>query len=131
MVSRAESKMLTDVELELMTILWRIGQGSVSDVMSELPQGRELAYTSVSTILRILEQKKVLEAQKEGRGHTYVPLLKKSDYEVRAVRDVVSRVFSGTRTELVKQLLNTGDLSQAELEEIKALIDQASTRRES
>lgn len=118
-------KMLTEVELELMNILWRLGEGAVSDVLGSLPAGRNLAYTSVSTILRILEQKGVLKARKEGRGHVYVPLLKKSEYEVRAVNHVVQKVFDGTPLALVKQLVNSGDLGKADLDELKKLISKA------
>jgi predicted transcriptional regulator len=70
--SRDESKLLTETELELMTILWKLGEGSVNDVLAELPQGRDLAYTSVSTILRILEQKKnPLEPQRGERARLH------------------------------------------------------------
>jgi predicted transcriptional regulator len=122
-------KMLTDVELELMSILWRLGEGSVSDVIENLPAGRDLAYTSVSTILRILEQKSVLKTRKEGRGHVYIPLLKKSDYEARAVRHVVDKVFEGTPVALVRQLLDTGGLGQADLEELKALLEKTGEKK--
>ena len=53
---KATDRMLTETELELMTILWRIGEGSVAEVLEKLPRERDLAYTSVSTILRILER---------------------------------------------------------------------------
>lgn len=120
-----EEKLLTDVELELMTILWRLGEGSVADVLKELPPGRELAYTSVSTVVRILEQKGVVRARKEGRGHIYAPLWAKKDYEAKAVRHVVDRVFQGTPTELVRQLVHSGDLTMSDLMELKALIAEA------
>lgn len=113
---------LTDVELELMTILWKLNEGSVTDVMEQLPKNRDLAYTSVSTILRILEQKGVLKTRKEGRGHIYIPALKKSDYESRTVKDVVDRVFQGTPIALVKQLLDSVKINKSEIEEIKKLI---------
>lgn len=113
---------LTDVELELMTILWKLNEGSVTDVMEQLPKNRDLAYTSVSTILRILEQKGVLKTRKEGRGHIYIPALKKSDYESRTVKDVVERVFQGTPIALVKQLLDSVKINKSEIEEIKKLI---------
>ena len=119
-----EEKMLTEVELELMSILWRLGEGTVNDVISGLSLGRELAYTSVSTILRILEQKKIVKARKEGRGHTYVPLLTKDAYETKAVRHVVDRVFEGTPANLVNHLLKAGDLTEQDIAELKALIDQ-------
>ncbi len=120
----AELKMLTDVELELMTILWKRGEGSVNDVIEGLPAERDLAYTSVSTILRILEQKGVLKTRKEGRGHIYIPQLKKTEYEARAVRDVVDRVFDGTPVALVRQLLGSVEIKSDELAELKNLIQK-------
>lgn len=117
-------KLLTDVELELMTILWRIGEGSVAQVMAELSEERDLAYTSVSTILRILEQKKILETRKEGRSHIYIPLLNKTDYEAKTVRHVVNRVFEGAPTSLIKRLLDTVSIDEKELKAIKELIEK-------
>ena len=87
---------LTDAELELMTILWKLGQGSVNEVMAELPKGRDLAYTSVSTILRILEQKQILTTRKEGRGHLYIPKITKAEYEEATIEKVVAKVFDGS-----------------------------------
>ena len=122
-------KLLTDVELELMSILWRLGEGAVSQVMAELPKGRNLAYTSVSTILRILEQKEVLKARKEGRGHVYIPVLKKDEYEAKTLRHVVNRVFDGTPVALVKQLLGSVPVSENEIDEIKSLIESWNQKR--
>lgn len=124
-----EAKLLTDVELELMTILWRIEEGSVAQVMDELPKGRDLAYTSVSTILRILEQKKIVETRKEGRGHIYIPILTKTDYEARTVKHVVDRVFEGAPVTLIKRLLDTVDISKKDLEDIKKLFDKSGTHK--
>ncbi len=125
----ANGKLLTETELELMTILWRLGEGSVADVIGQLPKARDLAYTSVSTILRILEQKEILKTRKEGRGHIYIPRLKKSDYEANTVRHVVERVFDGTPMALVRQLLDSGRLDENDLKELKHLIDQAGGRK--
>lgn len=118
------ARLLTDTELELMTILWKLSEGTVADVIRQLPEERKLAYTSVSTILRILEQKQVLKSRKEGRGHVYVPKVKKSDYESRTVKHMVNRVFDGTPLSLVKQLLETVQLNSQELMELKNLIAQ-------
>ena len=116
--------MLTEVELELMTILCKRGEASVSDVIDELPTDRKLAYTSVSTIIRILEQKEILGSRKEGRGHIYFPLLLKSQYESKAVKHVVEKVFEGTPLLLVKQLLSSTKLSEKDIQELKDLIKQ-------
>lgn len=123
-----QQKMLTEVELELMTILWKLSEGSVADVIEQLPQDRKLAYTSVSTILRILEQKGVVAARKEGRGHIYIPVLKKSEYEAKTVKHVVERVFDGTPVALVRQLLNTSELNEADLNELKKMIENAEAK---
>jgi predicted transcriptional regulator len=122
-------KLLTETELELMTILWRLGEGSVSEVQEALPEDRPLAYTSISTILRILEQKGVLKARKEGRGHVYVPVLSKADYEAKTVRHVVNRVFDGAPVSLVRQLLNTVDLAPQDLEELRRILDAAGRKK--
>lgn len=123
------TRLLTETELELMSILWRLGEATVSEVMEELPSSRDLAYTSVSTILRILEQKMVLATRKEGRGHKYIPLLRKSDYEAKTVQHVVERVFDGTPVALVRQLLDSVDLDAGELAQLKKLISEASSRK--
>jgi predicted transcriptional regulator len=125
----ASGKMLTETELELMTILWRLKEGSVSDVMTQLSEERDLAYTSVSTILRILEQKNILKTRKEGRGHIYTPVLEKNEYEAKAVRHVVERVFDGTPVALVRQLLDTVKMNDEDLKELKDMINQMGGRK--
>jgi predicted transcriptional regulator len=120
----SESKLLTETELELMNILWKLGEGAVSDVIEHLPQGRELAYTSVSTILRILEQKKVVGSRKAGRGHIYYPLVKKDDYEATSLHHLVSKVFDGDPSTLVRRLIESKDLNESELAEIRQLLNQ-------
>ncbi|MBI3557648.1 MAG: BlaI/MecI/CopY family transcriptional regulator [Deltaproteobacteria bacterium] len=107
-----------------MTLLWRLGEGSVNDVLAALPTGRKLAYTSVSTILRILEQKEIVSSRKEGRGHIYVPRLTKDKYEAVTVQDVVSKVFDGAPASLVKRLLDESELSEEELKAIRKLINE-------
>lgn len=128
MSKKTDEKLLTDVELELISILWKMGEGSVNDVIFLLPPERELAYTSVSTILRILEQKKILKTRKEGRGHVYIPLLTKDEYEKKALNHVVEKVFESPMA-LVKQLLDSNKLTEKELEEIKALFGKSGMRK--
>lgn len=124
-----DNKLLSETELELMTLLWKLGEGTVSDVLQQLPKERELAYTSVSTILRILEQKGILKTRKEGRGHVYTPQIKKSDYEIKTVKHVVERVFDGTPMALVRQLLDTTQLNEDDIKELKKLISKAGVRK--
>lgn len=120
-----DEKLLTETELELIQILWKLGEGAVNDVLENLPPNRDLAYTSVSTILRILEQKKIVSSRKEGRGHVYKPLISKSHYEEKAVKYMVGRVFDGAPLALAKQLLQTNELTADDLNELKLLITRA------
>lgn len=122
MTKVAPGKLLTEVELELMTCLWQLGEGSVHDVLGALPPGRKLAYTSVSTVLRILVGKGVLGTRKEGRGHVYVPRVSKAAYETASLRHMVQRVFDGAPGALVRRLLETEELDEKELASIRALL---------
>jgi predicted transcriptional regulator len=119
-----QKKLLTEVELELMGILWKMEEGAVSEILAHLPKGRKLAYTSVSTILRILEQKKVIASRKEGRGHVYYPILKKNQYEDVSLNHLVSRVFDGVPTSLVRRLIEAEKISDEDLKNIRLLIDE-------
>jgi predicted transcriptional regulator len=114
---------LTEVELELMTILWRLGEGTVNDVIAGLPPARPLAYTSVSTVLRILEKKGFLASRKQGRGHVYVPRVTKATYESFSVRDLITRVFDGTPGELVRCLVEEA-LSPEDVKALRAALDR-------
>jgi predicted transcriptional regulator len=114
---------LTPVELELMEILWKIGQGTVHDVMDHLAKHRNLAYTSVSTILRILQQKKILSAEKKGRQHIYVPALSKQTYANHSVKKMVKQIFSGNSVQLVAYLMNKQDISRDDIAALQKILD--------
>jgi predicted transcriptional regulator len=120
---RRLERLLTETELELMTILWRLGGGTVGEVLAALPADRPLAYTSVSTILRILEQKGVVDSEKVGRGHRYLPTVAKEDYETFALGQVVSKVFDGQPLSLVRRLVDTAGLSRKEIAALRQLLD--------
>ncbi|WP_430384229.1 BlaI/MecI/CopY family transcriptional regulator [Archangium violaceum] len=111
-----------------MQIVWRKGEVSVADVLEALPPERKLAYTSVSTVLRILEQKGVLGSRKVGRGHLYSALLPREAYEVQSVRHLVETVFAGTPSALVERLVEAVPLSPEEVEQIRELLGKKGSR---
>lgn len=113
---------LTPTELEFMQIIWRLGTASVHDVIKESP--RKLAYTSVATIMRILEQKGALQSIKEGRSHTYLPLITQEQVEQRSLAQLVERVYLGDPAKVIRQLVDTGDLDDQALREIQALLQK-------
>jgi predicted transcriptional regulator len=122
--ARAQSieKPLTATELEMMNIIWRLGPCSVLQVVEQLRPARELAYTSVSTIVRILEQKGYVTSFKEGRGHLYDAAVSKEEYQRSTVQRMVTSVFDNTPALLVRRLLDTESLSSDDLAEIRALL---------
>jgi predicted transcriptional regulator len=122
--AKTRPRLLTEVELELMTALWQVGAATVREVLDLLPKERKLAYTSVSTILRILEKKKLVRARKEGKAHVYSPTVTKSDYESRSLRHLVEKVFDGTPSAMVMRLLDDEGLSAEELREIQSRLKE-------
>jgi predicted transcriptional regulator len=117
------TRLLTESELELMTILWRLEGATVNEVLAALPPNRPLAYTSVSTILRILEQKGVVTSEKIGRGHRYLPAVAKDAYEGFALDQVVETVFDGQPLSLVRRLFDGAGLTRRDLASLRALLD--------
>jgi predicted transcriptional regulator len=122
--SSSRKLLFTDAELELMTILWRLGEGNVNDVLAQMATERPPAYTTVSTILRILKAKGVVRARKEGRGHVYVPNVSKQEYEGRALDHMIGRVFDGAPVALIRRLVESDCLSLQERRAIRALLDR-------
>lgn len=116
--------LLTDTELELMLILWKLQEATVHDVIAALPKARIMAYTTVSTIIRILEKKGFVASRKEGKAHFYSAKLSKKNYESRTLGHVVGRLFENTPAALVARLIDDHKLSAKEVAELKRLLDK-------
>src|SRR5215469_4082875 len=101
---RKKAVVLTDHELRLMEVLWRIKRGSVADVTNGL-KPPALAYSTVLTTLRTLEQKGYLDHEEEGRAYIYRPLIARGDAAKSAVRHVVDRFFGQSPGALAVSLL--------------------------
>jgi len=123
-MKREKREFLTEVELEFMTQLWQLGQGTVRDVMANLAPGRNLAYTSAATILRILEQKEFVASTRKGKTFVYKPLLAKGAYQSRSLKNLSEKLFDNTPTALIARLVDDYDLTEEALEEIRALVDK-------
>ncbi len=123
-MARRRSDMLTDVELEFMIALWSIGSGSVRDIMAKLPQdGGKRAYTSVATIMKILDDKGYVKSERKDRALHYFPTLNKGDYEGRSLKNLSNALFGGTPTALVARLVDDAELTDDMIQEIRDIID--------
>lgn len=124
MREKKKSELLTEVELEFMNELWALGEGTVRDVLEQLPEDRNLAYTSAATILRILEQKEFVSSRKEGKRHVYVPALGKDAYQSRSLKNLSAKLFDDAPASLVARLVNDEELTDEALGQIRALVDR-------
>lgn len=124
MRKKKNRSLLTEVELEFMTELWTLGEGSVRDVLAQLPEGRDLAYTSGATILRILEEKGFVESRKDGKSLIYTPLLAKDTYQTRSLQNLSRTLFDDTPASLVARLVDDARLTEEDLEDIRALVER-------
>jgi predicted transcriptional regulator len=123
-MSEDKTRLLTDAELELMQVLWGLGEGTVRDVLEALPGEKQPAYTTVSTILRILEQKGFVASRKAGRSHIYTPAVEKPGYQARTLRRVVSDLFGGSPSALVRRLIAAEEVDEDELRALQRLLDE-------
>jgi len=119
-----EQRLLTPAELELMTVLWDCGPATVRQVMEQLPAGKEPAYTTVSTILRILEQKGFVGSSKAGRSHLYAPAVDRREYEGRNLRQLIGSLFGGDPSALARRLVDDEQLGEDDLRDLQRLVDE-------
>lgn len=113
---------LTDRELDVMSILWRAGSGTVAEVKEQLGAG--LAYTTVLWALQTLSEKGFVRHTKEGRAYRYVPAIKPEDAGGGVLSQVVDKVFQGSASMLVAQLVRERNVPVKELERMRALLDE-------
>ncbi len=125
------SNTLTEAELRIMRILWDRGESLVSDLVSAMPAHAPLAYTSILTTVRILEQKGYVEHRQEGRAFLYSPCVAEYDASRSEVRHVLHRFFDNSRERLMLSLLGESDITQEELQRLKEAIAQAEAAAES
>jgi BlaI family transcriptional regulator, penicillinase repressor len=122
---RPSSATLTPQELELMKIVWQKGQATVRDVYETLLERRKIAYTTVMTMMRVLEKKGYVKTQRENRAFVYRPTRPERQVVRSMVREFVDRVFNGSAQPLLVHLVEDRRLSPKELEELERLIHEA------
>lgn len=118
---RRKSENLTEVEQRVMEVLWSAGSGTVSEVLSAVDTPKPLAFNTVQTMLRILEQKQYVRHTEEGRAFRYFPLVDKEQASRSAVHSVVRRFFESPGA-LALNLLQHEDVTPEELARIRRLI---------
>ena len=112
---RPKSRTLTALELEIMKIVWQLKSATVHDVYESLLERRRIAYTTVMTIMKILEQKQYLKRRLEERAYVYQATRSSKQVIKGMVREFVNRVFDGSARPLLAHLVEDRSLSAEEL----------------
>ena len=127
-MARSTSKHPTVLELEILKILWRDGELTGREVRDRLAETRELAYTSVMTVMGIMEDKGYVKRKKSGRMFIYSPRVTEAATKKRMLRDVVDRVYEGSTMSVVVNLLESSNIDPDELNHLRELIKQKSAQ---
>jgi predicted transcriptional regulator len=124
-MARRRSPALTDAEARVMSVLWQRQTATVGEVVDELSKKRPATYSTVQTMLRILETKGYVAHDKVARAFVYRPVVDEQQARRRALRHLVRRLFNGSPSLLVLNVLEDEQIDPAELEKLKKLIEDA------
>jgi predicted transcriptional regulator len=124
-MARHPSPALTDAEARVMSVLWHRKTATVGDVVAAMKKKRPVTYSTVQTILRILENKEYVAHEKVARAFVYRPIVDEQQARRRALRHLVGRLFEGSPSLLVLNVLDDKEIDPSELARMKKLIEDA------
>ncbi len=121
----------TDRELEALKVLWDRHEATVRDVADAMnARGAELAYTTVLSLLQVMEQKGLVSHRRDGKAYVYLPLIERESTFRKIAGGFLQRVFDGAVDEYLVHALESRPLNPQELDELQAMIDAARKRTE-
>lgn len=121
-------KKLSESQLEIMKVVWRLGEATVRDVYEALRLQRPIAYTTVMTMMKNMEARGHLKKRSEGRAFVYTATVPENRMLRRIVGDFIDRVFNGSTEPLLAQLVEERRLSEKDLEKISKMIQEKKSR---
>jgi BlaI family transcriptional regulator, penicillinase repressor len=122
---------LSKSEIQISSIVWKLGQARVRDVVAALPTDWQPDFFTVQTYLRRLKAKGYLKTRREGRADVYVPAIEKSNVLRQVIADFVNRTFEGQAMPLMQHLIQEKNLTPAQIDELQAALDLLKVRRKS
>lgn len=120
-------KELTKRELHVLEILWQIKKGFVNDVINQFPEPKP-PYTTISSIIRILENKGYLNHKAYGNTHEYTPRISKLKFKKQALKNLITNYFDGSLENVVSFMVEEKELSGQEIKELSDLIERYKTK---
>ena len=116
---------MSPAETEILRLVWQRGEATVQQIHGALPAGRKVAYKTVQTLLRRLEEKGYLTHKTEGKAHVFCPAVKREAVVKRTVLDFLDRLFGGDPRPLMHFLAQEGRIDAKDVEELRKLIDES------
>jgi predicted transcriptional regulator len=123
-MARSASKHPTDGELEILQFLWTHGSSSLGEICAALRQQRQVATTTVATVLKVMREKGLAKRRKTSRGFSWSAIVKREKTASGMIGKLIERVFEGSAQQLVAHLVEDGNLSSDDLDEIRLLLDK-------
>lgn len=114
---------LGETEMEVLHHVWDMGEATVKEVRTRILEDRDVAYTTIMTVMKNLAVKGYLKYRKEGVSYVYSPARQPDSVRSNLIEDLIKKVFKGSPKELVQTLVKSKDLSQKDLADIKNIID--------
>ncbi len=124
-MGKRKMRAMSPAETEVLRLVWQLGAATVQQVHDTLPEGRKIAYKTVQTLLRRLEEKGYLTHKAEGRAYVFCPAVKREAVVKRTVLDFLDRLFGGDPRPLMHFLAREGCIDAQDVEELKKLIDES------
>ncbi len=115
---------LGETEMEVLHHVWDMGEATVKQVRKRILKSREVAYTTIMTVMKNLSEKGYLKYRKDGVTYVYSPAQEPDSVRSNLVKELIKKVFKGSPKELVQTLVESEDLNEKDLSEIKKMIDQ-------
>ena len=122
---QANRKRFTDRELDIMSVLWGRGSGTVAEVREALDD--DAGYTTVLKMLQILEDKGAVRHEQEGRAYRYFPLVESASVGGRALKRIVNKIFQGSAEMLLATLVEDREFTEEEIARMRSILDRAET----
>ncbi|MCB9072483.1 MAG: BlaI/MecI/CopY family transcriptional regulator [Bdellovibrionaceae bacterium] len=116
---------LTEAESEVMAVVWEKCPITIREIFSSIIKKRDVAYTTVATTVKILEDKKFLTSEKSNKAHLFKPLVEKNTYRRFAARTLIDKLFGGEASNLVMNLIKDEELTAEEKDSIRKLFEES------
>jgi BlaI family penicillinase repressor len=124
-MGKGKLRAMSPAETEILRLIWQLGEATVQQIQEALPAHRTVAYKTVQTLLRRLEDKGYLTHRVEGKAHVFCPAVKREAVVKRTVLDFLDRLFGGDPRPLMQFLAREGHVDAQDIEELKKLIDKS------